>query len=132
MVFFDWNTYSLLSLRIAVKVEYEVKHHIVRQGASPRFGTPLRIDTIINARQLVKEVKALNLCYQSSLPQRLADGSIEYKVIRVERRTSVTSATVHDGIKRERCTKHRQRITCIKPIVIIPCRELIEVAHFAR
>ena len=85
-------------LVIPMEVVDKMEHHVVGQGAIPCFGTPLCVDCILRAGELVQNVERFKTGYELALQQRLADGGVDYEVVGIEGGTSIASAAAHPRI----------------------------------
>ena len=75
-----------------------VEHDVVRERPVPRDGASLRIDVIVDGRELVQEVEGFEAEDEFAFHERLTEGCVHDEVVAIEVGAAVAVAVEHGGV----------------------------------
>ena len=108
-----------------------MRHEIMRKRAIPCFDASLTIYFILCRRELVQDVKCFNAGYQFPFQERLGNGGIQHKIIRIQFRTAIAAAGIHVSVGRNCRFQLRNRVTGRQPILEVGDIQGFEIEHLA-
>ena len=92
----------------------QVEHDVAGQRTVPRLGAALGVDLVLCGGELAEQVEGFKAGDELALEERLAQGSIEHKVVAVEFGTSIAATAVQIGMRSTSRRRLTQRLASVR------------------